>query len=218
MSFYSGAKKIFAPIFRGVFRITVTGKENFPKDGGVIVCANHTNMLDVAALAASFDRQFYFMAKKETFAIKPLGALFRKLGAYPVNRGGVDVKSLKYSISLLEEGKVINIFPQGTRRKKVDPSTTPIKNGIGMIAYHSKCCTILPIFIKTKNNHLHFFGKTELIVGEPFDYDTLCFEKGGAKEYEHASRLVFSKICALGGYDFPVEMPEVSSKNDGVSV
>ena len=199
MSFYSGAKKIFSPVFKFLFRIKINGLENVPESGGAIVCANHTSMLDVIALGASFPRLLRFMAKKELFKFKPFGAFLRALGAFPVNRGGADVGAIKRAMSLVKEGELVNIFPQGTRRKKQDPSKTEVKSGVGMIAYHTKC-RVIPVFIKTKNNHLHFFGKTEIIIGKPLEYEEFSFEKGGSSEYEGASKFIFSKVCALGGY------------------
>jgi len=213
MSFYSGAKRALSPFFRLLFRIKVTGAENLPKEGGAVVCANHTSMLDVIALAASLDRLLRFMAKKELFKFKPFGALIRKVGAFPVDRGGSDVKAIKTSISLIEDGELVNIFPQGTRRKKVDPSKTPIKSGAGMIAYHAKCAAV-PVFIKSKNNHLHMFGKTEIIIGKPIDYDEFGFSAGGKREYDRASGLIFSRVCALGGYSFSVDRPGGGTEGD----
>ena len=201
MSFYSGAKKVLTPVLKFLFRIKITGAENVPKSGGAIISANHTSMLDVLALAASFDRLLMFMAKKELFKFKPFGALLGKLGAFPVNRKGADVGAIKKAISLVEEGELVNIFPQGTRRKRQDPSKTQVKSGIGMIAHHAKC-PVIPVFIKAKNNHIHFFGKTEIIIGEPIAYDELGFESGGKAEYAEASRKVFSKVCELGGYEY----------------
>ncbi len=209
MSFYSGAKKLLSPLCRVLFRIRITGLENVPEEGGAIVAVNHTSMLDVVALAASFKRLLRFMAKKELFKFKPFGKLISSLGAFPVDRGGADVRAIKKAISLVEAGELVNIFPQGKRRKKQDPTTTPVKSGVGMIAYHAKC-PVIPVFIKAKNNHLHMFGKNEIIIGKPISYEELGFEKGGMKEYERASRTVFAASCALGGYDYPVDT-EVSS-------
>lgn len=201
MSFYSGAKKVCSPIVKLLFRIKVTGLENVPEEGGYLVCPNHTSMLDVVALAAAFKRLLNFMAKKEIFRFKPFGALIRKLGAFPVDRGGSDVKAIKTAISLVEKGELVNMFPQGTRRKKVAPNTTPIKSGAGMIAFHAKRGAI-PVFIKSKNNHLHIFGKTEIIIGKPIEYEDFGFTEGHMKEYERASRMIFSETCRLGGYEY----------------
>ena len=201
MSFYSGAKKLLSPLCRLLFRIKIKGIENIPAEGGYLVCPNHTSMLDVVALAASFNRLLRFMAKKELFKFKPFGALIRSVGAFPVDRGGADVKAIKTAISLVESGELVNIFPQGGRRKKIDPSTTPIKSGVGMIAYHAKCGAI-PVFIKSKNNHLHMFGRNEIIIGKPIEYEEFGFSEGGMKEYTEASEKVFSNTCLLGGYEF----------------
>ncbi len=201
MSFYSGAKKVCSPIVKLLFRIKITGLENVPEKGGYLVCPNHTSLLDVVALAASFKRLLMFMAKKELFKFKPFGALIRKLGAFPVDRGGSDVRAIKTAISLVEQGELVNMFPQGTRRKKQAPNTTPIKSGAGMIAYHAKCGAI-PVFIKSKNNHLHMFGRNEIIIGKPIEYEDFGFTEGHMKEYERASRMIFSEACRLGGYEY----------------
>lgn len=201
MSFYSGAKKVCSPIVKLLFRIKVTGLENVPEEGGYLVCPNHTSVLDVVALAAAFKRLMRFMAKKELFGFKPFGALIRKFGAFPVDRGGSDVKAIRTAISLVEGGELVNMFPQGTRRKKVAPNTTPIKSGAGMIAFHAKRGAI-PVFIKSKNNHLHIFGKTEIIIGKPIEYEDFGFTEGHMKEYERASRMIFTETCRLGGYEY----------------
>ncbi|MBE6563548.1 MAG: 1-acyl-sn-glycerol-3-phosphate acyltransferase [Ruminococcaceae bacterium] len=203
MSFYNTMIAIFRPIIRVLFRLTVTGAEKIPKEGKLIVCANHTSMLDVAVIITSMPRKINFMGKKEIFKIPLVGAFFRAMGAFPVDRGGGDVGAIKKTVSIIEEGGAVSIFPQGTRHQKEDPSKTEVKHGIGMMAYRSGA-DVLPLFIKAKNNHLHFFGKSELIVGDVIKYEELGFENGGKAEYEHAARCVFSRICALGGYDFPV--------------
>ena len=209
MSFYSGAKKVVSPLVKLLFRIKVKGLENVPAEGGYLVCPNHTSMLDVVALGAAFNRLLNFMAKKELFKFKPFGALIRKLGAFPVDRGGADVRAIRKAISVVGSGELVNIFPQGGRRKKIDPSKTSVRGGVGMISYHAKCGAI-PVFIKSKNNHLHMFGKTEIIIGKPIAYEELGFENGGLREYEKASMKVFAAACSLGGYEYPDEMPDDS--------
>lgn len=183
---------------RLLFRIRAEGEEKLPKDGGYILCANHTSMLDVLILSARNDRQIRYMAKAELFKIPLLRGFITFLGAYPVDRGGADVKSIRRTISLIEEGYAIGIFPQGTRHPRVDPAGTPIKSGVGMIAYHAKA-TVVPAYIRTKGNRVMMFKKTELVIGDPIPYDELGFEKGGTKEYKAATEKIFTEICALGG-------------------
>ncbi len=196
---YQVIRFFFLRPVRFLFRIRAEGEEKLPKDGGYIICANHTSMLDVLILSARNNRQIRYMAKAELFKIPFLRGFITFLGAYPVDRGGADVKSIRRTISLIEEGCAIGIFPQGTRHPGVDPATTTIKGGVGMIAYHAKA-TIVPAYIRTKGNRVMMFKKTELVIGDPIPYEELGFTKGGSKEYKAATEKVFTEICALGGY------------------
>lgn len=197
MSFYSGIYKVLAAPVRGLFRCSVEGLEKLPADGGAILCANHTSLLDVVVMSAALNRQIRYMAKKELFKIPLLAQLIRALGAFPIDRGGADVAAIRRTISMVEEGELVGIFPQGTRHPGVDPRTTEVKNGVGMIAYRAKS-TVVPVFIKTKNNKTKLFGKTKIIVGDPIRYGELGYEKGGNAEYKAASELIFDRICTLG--------------------
>ncbi len=184
---------------RALFRIHVVNREKLPEEGGCIICANHTSMLDVLILSAALDRQIRYMAKKELFKIPLLRGLITILGAYPVDRGGADVGSIRRTIAMLEEGQMIGIFPQGTRHPAVDPGTTPVKHGVGMIAYHAKAA-VVPAYIRAKDNRVRFFRRTELVIGDPIPYDALGFTDGGKAEYKAATEKIFTDICALGGY------------------
>ncbi len=190
---------LLARPIRALFRLSIVGLEKLPSDEGCILSANHTSLLDVLILSVSTGRQIRYMAKAELFKIPLLKQLITALGAYPVNRGGADVSSIRRTLALLEAGAVVGIFPQGTRHGGKDPSLTPVKGGIGMIAWHGKA-TIVPAFIKTKGNRVRLFKKTELIIGDPIPFDALGMTKGGREEYQKAAETVFASICELGGY------------------
>ena len=197
MSFYSGIYKVLARPVRALFKCEVEGIENLPTDGGALLCANHTALLDVVIMSAALNRQIRYMAKKELFKIPLLSQLISALGAFPVDRGGADVAAIRKTVSMIEGGELVGIFPQGTRHPKVDPRTTEVKNGVGMIAYRAKS-VVVPVYIKTKNNRTMLFKKTKIIVGKPIAYDELGYEKGGNAEYKAASELIFDRICTLG--------------------
>ncbi len=184
---------------RALFRIHVINREKLPESGGCIICANHTSMLDVLILSAGLDRQIRYMAKKELFKIPVLKGLITMLGAYPVDRGGADVGSIRRTISLIEGGEMIGIFPQGTRHPAVDPARTPVKHGVGMITFHAKA-TVVPAYIRTDGNRVRFFRRTELVIGDPIPFDAFAFSGGGKAEYRAATEKIFTNICALGGY------------------
>lgn len=136
------------------------------------------------------------MAKKELFKIPLLSQLITALGAYPVNRGGADVSSIKRTIHMIEEGELIGIFPQGHRYGGVDPRTTSVKGGVGMIAYHTHA-SVLPVYVDSKRGKTGMFRRNTVIFGKPIPYEELGFVNGGVKEYQRAAETVFQKVCEL---------------------
>lgn len=197
MNFYEAIYKIFARPVRALYRVRVIGAENLPAEGGCLLCSNHTSMRDVVVLAAALPRQPRYMAKKELFKIPLLSQLIRALGAFPVDRGGADVSSIKKSIAMIEGGEVVSVFPQGHRVKGRCARGTPIKNGAGLIAYRSGAC-VVPAYIKTKAYRVKPFRRTEIIIGKPIANADLGFVSGGTAEYSAASHMIFDAICDLG--------------------
>lgn len=196
MNLYLWAKKHIAGFLRRLLRVRDTGAENEPQTGGLIVCSNHTSMLDVIVLAIVLRRQLRYLAKAELFRVPLLSAVIRSCGAYSVDRGGSDVAAIKKTISLLREGESVGIFPQGHRYRGVSPRGTEIHYGVGMAAYHSQAA-VLPVFIRTKNYKMRLFGRKEVVVGRPLTFEELAFTGGSTAEYRRASELIFSRILAL---------------------
>ncbi|MBQ8370142.1 MAG: 1-acyl-sn-glycerol-3-phosphate acyltransferase [Clostridia bacterium] len=218
MTFYEGIYKVFRPIVAAVYRIHPVGTENIPR-GGCILASNHTGFADVLVISAASDRQVRYMAKKELFKIPLLAPLIKALGAYPVDRGGGDVGSIKKTIALVEEGELVGIFPQGHRHSGVDPRGTEIKHGVGMVAYHTKAC-VLPVFIDNKKMHTAMFRKNTVTFGKPISFEELAFTEGGKKEYMNASRIIFDKVCeikygpSLAAAEEPLKLTQPAEKED----
>ena len=198
-NFYMKAHFILAPLIRFFSGIKTYGKENIPAEGGFILSANHIAVRDVLLIGATCPRQVKFIAKKELFSIPILRTVIKALGAVKLDRGGTDVAAIRKSIELVDNGDLISIFPQGHRYPKVDPATTPIKNGVGLVAYRAKC-DVIPVFIKTKNNKYGIFKRVEIHYGKPIKYREFGFKNGGNDEYKAAAEKVFSEILKLGGY------------------
>lgn len=119
-----------------LFRIRVHGIENIPKDEKYIICANHKSFLDPIFVALAINRQVHFIAKKELFEIPILKNILKKLNAIPAQRDGKDLSVLRDSIKLIKKGKILGIFPEGTRVKEIKREN--IKDGAGYIALKSK--------------------------------------------------------------------------------
>lgn len=122
----------FISIFaRLVFRVRVSGVENIPTSGGVIVAANHVSFLDIPLLAYSLIRHANFIAKKELFTIPVLGTLLRLLGAIPIDREKIDRPAIREIIKKLNSGNVVVIYPEGTR--SLNGKLQAGKPGVGFI-------------------------------------------------------------------------------------
>ena len=114
---------IFRPLVRFGFRARIHGAENVPANGGAILVSNHIATMDPVIIPAMLPRKVTFPAKAELFdGSKNLGraivAWFLKaIGMVPMDRGGgrASAASLKAIFEVLDAGKVIGIFPEGTR-------------------------------------------------------------------------------------------------------
>lgn len=147
------------------FRVKVHGRENIPKDRNFIICASHASNFDPIFLAGSIRGPIKIMAKKELFEKKLFGAFLRALGAFPVDRENMDLKTLRHSISLIKEGNVLVIFPEGRRVKDIDRKN--VKDGAGYIALKAKA-DILPLEIVSTYKK---FKRTDLYYKKPIKID-----------------------------------------------
>jgi 1-acyl-sn-glycerol-3-phosphate acyltransferase len=200
---YGRLHRLLARFFLRLFRVRVHFAEREPADTHYLLCCNHISAVDPILLAAASHRQQpRFMAKKELFKIPLLAGLIRTLGAFPVDRTG-DVGAIKTSVSLLESGKCVGIFPQGTRCPGKAPRETAdrVKNGAGLLVCKTGV-SVLPVCLKTKKNKLLLFRRVDLIIGEPIPYEVLTESIDPSAMthqalYSHVSRVVFEHICAL---------------------
>lgn len=207
---YTFLKAIVSPIYRLLFNVEVVGKENIPKEGGVLLCPNHIAAVDVISIGAVCPRQITCIAKKELFGIPVLGGLIKALGAVKIDRSGADVGAIKVAVSTLEKGKVVTIFPQGHRCPGVNPATTPVRNGAALIAYHAKC-DVIPVTIDMRGAKYGLFKRTRVVFGKPMSYEDLGFSSGGRDEYARATDMIFAEVVKNGNFS---SLPEYTPERD----
>lgn len=197
MKLYKVLRAILALFFKTLFRIHSHGLENFPETGGCIVAPNHTSALDPILIAVAEKRPIVFMAKAELFKIPILSQLMRALQAFPVNRKEGDIKAIRKSISIVERGDPLCVFPQGTRCAGVKLSETrdKLKSGIGLISHKTEA-PIVPVYIKTKKNKVKLFGSTDIYFGKPIAPEEYM-QFDGKTKYSDTASLVFDRILLL---------------------
>ena len=199
--FYRFIYPILSPMMKFLFRIKVHGIENIPLQGGAIVCANHISNADAIAIGASLPRRrgLYCLGKAELFSIPIVSSFVRGLGAIPVNRNGTDVNAIRAAIQSLNEGKLIAIFPQGTRQRGKNPRSTEVKNGISLILARADV-PVIPVLLSTKKMRCRLFRSLHITVGKPITHDFFDFSDG-TRSHKANTDYIFSKVCELG--DFP---------------
>ena len=189
----------FHHVCRWIHRLRVKGSENEPRpeNGPYLLVSNHLSWRDPVLLCASIGwQQPHFMAKKELFAIPLLRGLITSLGAYPVDRRGADVGAMKRTVEMLKKGTCIGMFPQGHRYPGVDPAETPLKSGVGLVAYRAGV-QVLPAAIVMKGNRSRFLCRKTVVFGKPIPYEELMAHGGAEKNYEAMTEYVFAAVCAL---------------------
>ena len=108
------------------------GREHIPREGGVIIAANHRSFLDPFVIGTLVRRPVYFVAKRELFTNRMVAWWLSSLGAFPVDRGNGDRDAMDTARRILERGDVVVIFPEGTRTRP--GALGAPKRGVGRLA------------------------------------------------------------------------------------
>jgi 1-acyl-sn-glycerol-3-phosphate acyltransferase len=114
---YRVMRVIFTALLRLWFRPRVTGRENVPDTGPVILAPVHRSFADFGFTAFCTDRKLFFMAKDSLWKNPRLGRLLLYVGAFPVHRESADRQALQRAEEVLARGQCLVLFPEGTRRE-----------------------------------------------------------------------------------------------------
>jgi 1-acyl-sn-glycerol-3-phosphate acyltransferase len=166
-SFYDLLHAVLSFLFSALFHLKVKGHENIPSTGGVIIAANHISNWDPPMLGTAMQRHLCAMAKEELFKVPILGYIICKLHAFPVRRGAADRTAISAALKLLKEGKVVLLFPEGTRSK--DGKLGEGKPGVALIAAKAGVPIIPAAVIGTNliGTGKHFFQNVQIQFGKP---------------------------------------------------
>jgi 1-acyl-sn-glycerol-3-phosphate acyltransferase len=192
-----------------LFRGEVRGTEYLPKVGPFLIAGNHASHLDPPMIGVHVPRQMCFFARKTLWSGKIASWWLDSVGTIPVDRdGGQDVGALKRVLRALADGKVMILFPEGTRSS--DGRLQTAKPGVGFIV----CKTQVPVVPARIFGSFEAFGKGMSIprFGTPLDvtfgpaispaiYDD---PKAGKERYQIASQRIMAEIAKLKRASVPV--------------
>ena len=153
----------------------VSGLDNIPKKGGCVVCANHSSYFDFLMLAAVCPRRIYFLAGEVFFKKWQWRWLVKLTKQIRVDRNSKDKsEAIKEIVKAIGEGKVVGIFPEGTR--SADGKIHDFYNGSVRIALKTGV-PIIPVGIKGAYEIMSRFDKfpkfnkkCDIKIGEAIDY------------------------------------------------
>ena len=129
---YATVRALIVPFMRLYFRMHIAGAEHIPAEGPAIIAPNHKSFYDSFFIAACTRRPLRFMAKSELIDAR-YGRLLVRLGAFPVRRGRSDAEALETARTILRQGGLLALFPEGTRVRDPEGLGHP-KRGAGHIA------------------------------------------------------------------------------------
>ncbi|WP_019242046.1 MULTISPECIES: lysophospholipid acyltransferase family protein [Bacillus] len=190
MNLYPFAKTVVYSVLKPIYRFEVIGKEDFPKEGGVLLCSNHIDALDPPVVGINAPRPVHFMAKEELFSAPILKHLLPHLNAFPVKRGMSDREALRKGINVLKEGKVLGLFPEGTRSK--DGTLGKGMAGAGFFAMRTDAAVVPCAIIGPYKR----FKKLKVVYGKPIDF-SLYKKEDKRLSAEEVTDIIMENISML---------------------
>lgn len=191
--FYTLAKNFLWLYCSVLFRIKCEGRENIPKKGAVIFCANHSSNYDPVIVGAFSSRAISFMAKKELYCNPFMRRLLAALKTFPVDRSKTDMNAFRKAIEILKTGGAIGIFAQGTRVKSTEQSSQKSKAGVSLFALKGGA-PVVPVGI---SGEFKPFSKIYIRFGKPITLDEYREKKADAETLNAIAEGIMEKVEEL---------------------
>lgn len=175
--------RVFAYIvLMPIFFVRVINKHNLCIKYGCVVICNHISNWDPIVLGHSVKSQpVCYMAKEELFENRVANWFLRRLHAIPVARGKSDLKAVKTGLAALKNGKILGIFPEGTRSETGE--LLPFEPGAALMALRAGV-PVVPVFI---SGNYKLFHQIKLYTHPPIDLKDVVGEKTNSAAIDKAT-------------------------------
>jgi len=196
---YHISRYILWLFFKICFRYKVRYAQNIPKKGPFIIAGNHLSFLDPAAAGCITKRWVCFLAREDIFNSKIFSWWASRVGVIPIKRGRFDLSAIKGSLEKLRQGRIVALFPEGTRSR--DGAIQNPRKGVGYLAAKAGV-PVVPILIKGSDQALPRrsimirFKPIEVRVAQPVE-PGMFLDKYGKCDYQALSSEVMKRIRAL---------------------
>lgn len=200
--YWTVGKGLIAGATRLLVPLRSYGTERLPREGGVVIAANHLHFVDVPSLGTVCPRRIVFVAKSELFEYPGFAQLIGAHGTLAVRRGESDREALRRMRETVRRNEVLGLFVEGTRQRSGELGTA--KPGAAMIAIQEGV-PVVPVTIygsqywRLGNRH-----PVSLAWGEPMRF---AEHPRNSKGYQAATREIEREIRRL--WDFLVRMHEL---------
>ncbi|MFH0880783.1 MAG: lysophospholipid acyltransferase family protein [Lentisphaerota bacterium] len=181
------------------------GSQNVPLKGGCILAANHSSFLDPPVVGCGLNHRIvHFMARDSLYKPGFMRWFLLQLKTFPIDRNKGDVAALRKAITFLREGKVVALFPEGTRSS--DGNLQEAKGGIGFLIAKA-AVPVVPTYIDGTFRALPRGAKKimrsriRIIYGKPITLEEMSQFGSDRSAYEQLGNLVMSRIASLKPLD-----------------
>lgn len=207
--YYLG-RTLISLVAKTVFRPTITGRENVPKTGPVILASNHLSFIDSIVIPISAPRPVQFLAKSHYFTGTGFKGwvsrtFFTAIGAVGVERGAGQAAqdALDQGKRILDGGNAFALYPEGTR--SLDGRLYRGRTGIAWLALTTGA-TVVPVGligtqeIQPVGTKVPRVRKVTVKFGEPLDLSHYGAATSG-KARRQATDEIMAAIHALTGQE-----------------
>ena len=204
---YRAIHTVLPPILTAMYRPSVEGLENVPTDGPAILASNHLSFLDHFLLPAYIDRPIFFLGKSDYFSGWQK-YFFENVGVMPIDREGGDAgeRSLRKGQEILDAGKLLGIYPEGTRtpdgrlyRGKTGPVRLALRTGVPILPVAMVgVFEILPPGARLPR----FGGKVGVRIGKPLDFRRYDGQDDNRFALRSATDELMYELMLLSGQEY----------------